>query len=548
MPLFLFALWKATRLLLSLEAMFFLYYLRMHRHLQALTANPPQLAEGRPLREMRRIAQATSDIQAAGRMGGELGGGSRDWTPQLTPKSSAHDLQLLLHPQANESNAEQLLREWDALQRADRMDAHEPRNLQLPRAGNGNFLKRTLSAQDREAMERLVDDAEVLALKQAEISGWFLQRRTLQRWPISRLTEIGQENLNEFLAWAFFHCDPDEIPRERQEEYQQLVKESIEWSGLSFVEGYNTEVQVMRLTLDRIRSEHRPLVYYAVTGLVLPFVAGVFLQSWGFREHKSGTLPYWRRPARDVVPGGPGLPPLVFCHGIGVGVFQYLNFIGMLSERCSDRTIFLVSLPHISTRIKADVPSSGEMVASLTDMLASWRHPRAHFIGHSFGTVVLAWMVLRAPSLVSQVTFIDPVCFLLVKPDVCHNFIYRKPATPTQLFFNFFGARELFIAHSLSRNFFWFENLLWPEQLTMPALVVLSGKDSIVPAHSIRRYLAAYKHRHRMHRLRLSWFPDLGHGEMNLGPQGTAAMRTVFDDMLALEAASGDVLQGGSMR
>ena len=59
------------------------------------------------------------------------------------------------------------------------------------------------------------------------------------------------------------------------------------------------------------------------------------------------------------------------------------------------------------------------------------------------------------------------------------------------------------LRHSLSRNFFWFQNLLWPEageqarkrndsqpaklskacqELTMPALVMLSGEDSIAAA------------------------------------------------------------------
>merc|ERR1711920_481510 len=99
--------------------------------------------------------------------------------------------------------------------------------------------------------------------------------------------------------------------------------------------------------------------------------------------------------------------------------------------------------------------------------------------------------------MVQMATFIDPVCFLLVKPDVCYNFVYRRPQTPLHLLINYFAARELFIANSLSRNFFWFENVLWPEQLgAKPSLVVLSGCDAIVPAHSIRRYLTAYKERH----------------------------------------------------
>merc|ERR1719240_1653518 len=136
------------------------------------------------------------------------------------------------------------------------------------------------------------------------------------------------------------------------------------------------------------------------------------------------------------------------------------------------------------------------MVACLSDMLHRRGHSSGHFIGHSFGSVPVAWMVRRAPDMVQVATFIDPVCFLLVKPDVCYNFIYRAPTTPARLIMEFFAARELYTAHSLSRNFFWFENHLWAEELTMPSLVVLSGMDTIVPAHSVRRYLAAYINQH----------------------------------------------------
>mmetsp|Transcript_51586 Transcript_51586/g.111887 ORF Transcript_51586/g.111887 Transcript_51586/m.111887 type:complete len:196 (+) Transcript_51586:2-589(+) len=189
-------------------------------------------------------------------------------------------------------------------------------------------------------------------------------------------------------------------------------------------------------------------------------------------------------------------------------------------------------------RIHEDVPSSLEMVACLSDMLASWEVPCAHFVGHSFGSLLLAWMARQAKHLVSMLTFIDPVCFLLIKPDVCYNFMYRKPTDPTQLLINYFLAKELFIAHSLSRNFFWFQNLLWPEDLSMPALVVLAGHDSIVPAHSIRRYLVAYKQRHGAENLKVLWFPDLGHGEINFGSVGLAACSRIVSEMLQLEAAA----------
>lgn len=46
------------------------------------------------------------------------------------------------------------------------------------------------------------------------------------------------------------------------------------------------------------------------------------------------------------------------------------------------------------------------------------------------------------------------------------------------------------MAHTLSRTFFWSENILWKEDLFVHhATIFLSGKDSIINASRVRRYL-----------------------------------------------------------
>lgn len=207
----------------------------------------------------------------------------------------------------------------------------------------------------------------------------------------------------------------------------------------------------------------------------------------------------------------------------------------LLTELCyAHTTVFLVSMPHLAMRLKSDVPSGAEVVTCLTGMLSSWDYRRAHFVGHSFGSVVMAWVVRQAPEIVSSAVFIDPVCFLLAKPDVCYNFVYRPPQKPLELVMSYFAARELFIANSLSRNFFWFDCILWPESLAaIPSLIVLSGRDNIVPAHSVCRYLTAYKHQYKTNNIHISWLPDLGHGEFLL-----FAHDAVIRDMFALNFAT----------
>lgn len=513
------AVWGLQELLslmLGLEVLFFCYYCYKRAMLQE-PALPPRMAAGKSMDVLRRVFQATLDIQASGRM--LEGSRSHEMlATHLSPEASVQDFQEALLPKRNESNVEQLLREWDSLKRVTLQNL-------APAV--------MLGEKERAAMENAMDDAELLALKHAEISGWFFDRRTGCRWPAANVAEIHRGNLAEWMAWAFFHCTPDEVPAQRRHELVQLVDEGAKWAGVEFPTGYNPHVQAMRLTMDPIPSEHRPLVYYIVTALAMPIVNNYNLENLGFRRHRSGTLWYWLRRGR----GRSAQPPIVFCHGVGVNLLPYVHFISeLLRQMPKGKDIFLVSLPHISMRIKEDVPSSAEMVACLRDMLLSWDHTSAHFVGHSFGSIVVAWMCRNAQETVAVATFLDPVCFLLIKPDVCYNFMYRQPETATQLLMHYFVARELYIAHSLSRNFFWYQNLLWPEELQVPCMVMLSGEDSIVPAHSVRRYLTGWIERQKGNSFRLLWFPNMGHGEMNFGPVGLAACKRIVAEMMSLEA------------
>lgn len=557
LPLMRFAaawgLGELLRLWLAVEAFFYLYYRFKQRQLEQRAASAPLMPPGKPMEALRRALGTVTMIQGGGKIvQPELTFGrtasrlalsksvsgtfTNSNSPPITPKSSAQDLQFLLRPGENvdvaESGVERLLRNWNDWRTKVASAAAEDDAAAAAAA-------KPITDDDLRSIERLADDAEVLALKQAEASGWFLKSRDrAEKWPLARLRELRQGNVHEWVAWAFFNCSTEDIPRARSQEAEELTNEIINWMEVRLLPGYNPEAVAMRLTMDPIPSAHRPLIYYGVTQAIFSQIINFQLKRLSFRNYWSGTLFYWHKPGTPMTDGSvnPNLLPIVFCHGLGVNVLPYLPFLKEMMEKFSDRSFFLISLPHISMRIKEEVPSSTEMVACLSDMLGSWGHASAHFVGHSFGSLPLAWMARKAPSFVSMMTFIDPVCFLLVKPDVCYNFMYRRPSDPTQLLINYFLAKELYIAHSLSRNFFWHQNQLWPEELPGPTLVVLSGRDSIVPAHSVRRYLTFYKQHHNLASLKVLWFPDMGHGEINFGPVGESACVRIVADMLQLEA------------
>eukprot|EP00658_Telonema_sp_P-2_P066067 TRINITY_DN55180_c0_g1_i2.p1 TRINITY_DN55180_c0_g1~~TRINITY_DN55180_c0_g1_i2.p1 ORF type:complete len:343 (-),score=47.19 TRINITY_DN55180_c0_g1_i2:73-1101(-) len=297
--------------------------------------------------------------------------------------------------------------------------------------------------------------------------------------------EIRRENVKDWVGWSFWGSDTAEI--NEQPELDALTNQVAEWVEFDFLPGRNDFICPMRLTMDPVQSSHRPAIYYGVTHICVKAVNKLAMPLLGFQQHTSGTLTYWHRP------GATSNTPVVFCHGLGIGTLPYMRMIHkMVAVHCHDRSMFCIELPHISSRINKTVPSAAETVHNISAMLAQHgRIKHAHFIGHSFGSVVLSWAIQLQPTLVARATFIDPVVFLLCKADVLYNFLHKPQDTSVGTCMRYFVGRELFTAHSLSRHFIWHQCILWVEDLVCPdgALVVLSGNDSIVPAHCVKRYL-----------------------------------------------------------
>merc|ERR1712194_93372 len=120
----------------------------------------------------------------------------------------------------------------------------------------------------------------------------------------------------------------------------------------------------------------------------------------------------------------------------------------------------------------------------------------AYFIGHSYGTFVCSWCrKYLGPSIVRKMALLDPVCFQVLRVwiTVCGSATFRDAQNLTDAVISYFVFRELHTVFALSW-IHWQTSELFPEET--PAnhtLVQLMGNDSIVPAQTVRRYLAEYE-------------------------------------------------------
>ncbi|CAI5475668.1 unnamed protein product [Closterium sp. Yama58-4] len=181
---------------------------------------------------------------------------------------------------------------------------------------------------------------------------------------------------------------------------------------------------------------------------------------------------------------------VVFVHGLGIGLTPYLGFIGMMKRTYPNKKFIVAEMPHLAFRLSSASPTIDDIVAGLAEALQTQGLKRATFVGHSYGTFVLAQYVRKHFNTVAALGLMDPVCFLLCIPKTLLNMIYKTPENIMDGLRWFFCARELQVARSLSRNFDWHACMLWPEEMPrQQSVVLMGGQDQIVPSNHIRTML-----------------------------------------------------------
>jgi len=332
------------------------------------------------------------------------------------------------------------------------------------------------------------------------ISGWFLG---------APFDQIRHGNVEEFFTWAFFATSPDKINAQEELEVKGMISEMCGALHIEFPPGFTPDVPCMRLNLDEVHYSHRPLLYYL--GIVaLNQSVALLLRLVGFeRGCIEGISYWWKEPSsslpQSISPKDVGQcnmqEPLLFFHGIGIGIAPYLQLLNKMCARqyfsngsrqrewCR-RGVLLIEVPSIAQGMAEYTPTAPHMVRVVQEFAKRKRIPRfGTVVGHSFGSVPVAWLIQKIPHMVGSTVLIDPVCFLLFLPDVAYNFLYRRPQTIVTQAINLLASRELYTANALFRHFWWYCNVLWYDEITCPALVVLSGKDDIVNAEKVYDYL-----------------------------------------------------------
>jgi len=286
--------------------------------------------------------------------------------------------------------------------------------------------------------------------------------------------QIQRDNVREWLAWAFTGRDLEECRSDQQA--MDIIERSLELAEnrlkTTFKEGRNPHCKTLRLTLDRVPVLSRPLGYYVVCNGVTALTVWWAQRYGGFQFVREGdceflVLPAAEKPRQRAAEHAHKAEPILFLHGLGIGLGQYFAFLRHL--RMHDCGVVVLIQANISATIWhrhfLSPPPKDAQVDAIRGVLKRFGFKKATILSHSNGTMVHGWVARGAPEICGRHVIVDPVSFRLWEGKTCYAFLARQWVTGVEVLLGYFVARELSIATTICRQFNWSDMALWAHDL-----------------------------------------------------------------------------------
>lgn len=312
-----------------------------------------------------------------------------------------------------------------------------------------------------------------------------------------KIEDITYEDIAEWLCWAFFEKDcPDKLDNDDKLFLNYMIGKIIQICGnRQFPSRTGRRNKFIAYSIEPYECGYNVLLIYTITMCIYPILAFIYLTGTGFKQVIVKNIRFW------ILLKNNDKTPIVLIHGLGGGIFPYCDFITSLLQL--ESTIIIPDLPFLCMYMDDNVPDDDDIILAIKNAIESI-HSKAIIIGHSYGTVIMSWMIQEHPYIVESAVLLDPVVFMLHLADLGMNFLYKKREYDTLGIIR----SDPFINWILRRHFWWLSSILWLEDLeNIPYLVVLCMKDQILPVKEIKEYVEGYSKQQK-----LLCFEDLYHG------------------------------------
>ena len=154
------------------------------------------------------------------------------------------------------------------------------------------------------------------------------------------------------MYWSIFNARmPESMPATHRHAIEEAVELIERRSGSKIPEGANPAVTPILLTLDDVHILFRPFLWYIFVAVSHVFAHKFLEHHWGVEFDVHGDVEYMVRIPANWDPENPKTRPIVFFHGLGLGLPHYSMLITRLLKRFSDRPLLVPIQPHVSQRV-----------------------------------------------------------------------------------------------------------------------------------------------------------------------------------------------------
>lgn len=277
-----------------------------------------------------------------------------------------------------------------------------------------------------ETAYRVWNSLETINDKRKYLMGWFYD---------ADFEDLREEDALSFVAWMRYGLPleegimtVEEISTLRKFDLPLLIRNV---GPLPTRSSCEKPLSHIRFNCEPLRYRHKGLFFYTVThGIDLILSSVLRKNGYIYQASTKEDLAFWYRPSQ--CPKKSCKDPIVFVHGVGGMAFTW-KLIEELQTATFERNvpIILIDLPHVSLRFHDNIPTIEEQIISITKTIekvtnGKKKSPRATFVGHSFGTTIISWMVQKRPDLVGGCVFLDPICFQLHLKSTLFNFHMQR--------------------------------------------------------------------------------------------------------------------------
>lgn len=336
------------------------------------------------------------------------------------------------------------------------------------------LVSRKLSRMTASRRPVPLDDREMTALCNRITQNVGDMKHMLSRWLLEEPHEMYREHFFEWTSWMTFEKKDEHLTVHEHARLRRILA----LMGHQLAENpraIRQRPRCMRPLIDTCPVQPKPLVLYLAVKCIHA-LAGSRLQHLGFRRETCGGLSYWHCPGDDYT------APVLFIHGLGVGLLPYAGKIQRLKQRYASRRIFLVELPHVSMSLHHHMLDRGQTLHAFDSLFERHALHSVSLVAHSYGTILASWLIQKRQHRLHSVTLLDPICFSMWDSTLVHNFLYARPISFSHELSNFIIAQDPLICHTTTQGIHWYDCVLFPQDIHVPANIFLAVHDCVIDA------------------------------------------------------------------